>query len=102
MDYLAGSQTVSETLILSSTAPVMGESFCHCEGQEELSPGFGVNSDCLCGEEDQGEEIYFTKPVQSDQWSYDKLVRRQHDKMYKYQTVFMMQTSFSHRPSNDL
>ncbi len=41
---------------MPSTVPVTGESFCECEGQEELSPGFGVSTDCLCGEEDEGEQ----------------------------------------------
>lgn len=56
VDYLVSSQTVSEVVALPSTVPVIGESFCQCERQEELSPGFGVTSDCLCGEEDQGEQ----------------------------------------------
>ncbi|XP_061563908.1 SPRY domain-containing SOCS box protein 3 isoform X2 [Cololabis saira] len=53
VDYLAGSQTVSEALALPSTAPVIGESFCLCERQEELGLGLAVVRDCLCGEEDQ-------------------------------------------------
>ncbi|XP_041829333.1 SPRY domain-containing SOCS box protein 3-like isoform X2 [Melanotaenia boesemani] len=53
VDYLAGTQTVSTVMALPSTAPVMGESFCQCEKQEEFSPGFGITSDCLCGEEEQ-------------------------------------------------
>ncbi|KAM6897798.1 SPRY domain-containing SOCS box protein 3 isoform 2-T2 [Xenentodon cancila] len=53
VDYLAGSQSVSEALVSPSTAPVTGESFCLCERQEELGPGLTVTSDCLCGEEDQ-------------------------------------------------
>lgn len=44
------SATVTE--LVSSTVPVEGESFCQCSQQEELSPGA---SECLCGEEDQGE-----------------------------------------------
>ncbi|XP_045924782.1 SPRY domain-containing SOCS box protein 3 isoform X1 [Micropterus dolomieu] len=47
VDYLPSSQTVCE--VVSSTVPVIGESFCQCERQEELSLG-----DCVCGEEDQG------------------------------------------------
>ncbi|XP_042252623.1 SPRY domain-containing SOCS box protein 3 isoform X2 [Thunnus maccoyii] len=54
VDYLASSQTVGEVVVLSSTVPVTGESFCQCDRQEELSLGFSVVSDCLCGEEDQG------------------------------------------------
>ncbi|XP_074520061.1 SPRY domain-containing SOCS box protein 3 [Halichoeres trimaculatus] len=54
VDYLARSQMVSAAAALPSTEPVMGESFCRCERQEEFSPGFGVSVDCLCGEEDQG------------------------------------------------
>ncbi|KAM7370913.1 hypothetical protein PAMP_010423 [Pampus punctatissimus] len=54
VDYLASSQTVGEVVALPSTVPVMGESFCQCDRQEELSLGFNVASDCLCGEEDQG------------------------------------------------
>lgn len=56
VDYLARSQFVSAAEALPSTEPVTGESFCQCERQEEFSPGFGVSSDCLCGEEDQGEQ----------------------------------------------
>ncbi|XP_020493202.1 SPRY domain-containing SOCS box protein 3 isoform X1 [Labrus bergylta] len=54
VDYLSSSQMESEAVALPSTEPVIGESFCQCERQEEFSPGFGVTSDCLCGEEDQG------------------------------------------------
>ncbi|XP_070847540.1 SPRY domain-containing SOCS box protein 3 [Chaetodon trifascialis] len=56
VDYLQSSQTVSASVALPSTVPVTGESFCQCDRQEELSPGFSVSSDCLCGEEDQGFE----------------------------------------------
>lgn len=56
VDYLPSSQAVSEAVALPNTVPVMGESFCECGREEELSPGFSVTSeDCLCGEEDQGE-----------------------------------------------
>ncbi|XP_031699701.1 SPRY domain-containing SOCS box protein 3 [Anarrhichthys ocellatus] len=54
MDYLESPQAVSEAVALPSTDPVIGESFCQCDRQEELSPGSGVTSDCLCGEEDEG------------------------------------------------
>ncbi|XP_035798858.2 SPRY domain-containing SOCS box protein 3-like [Amphiprion ocellaris] len=54
VDYLTGSPAVSEVVALPGTVPVMGESFCTCNRTEELNPGFGVISDCLCGEEDQG------------------------------------------------
>ncbi|XP_049419604.1 SPRY domain-containing SOCS box protein 3 isoform X1 [Epinephelus fuscoguttatus] len=54
VDYLESAQTVSEVVALPNTAPVTGESFCQCDRQEELIPGFGVSSDCLCGEEDEG------------------------------------------------
>ncbi|KAK2884873.1 SPRY domain-containing SOCS box protein 3 isoform X3 [Channa argus] len=54
VDYMAGSQTVSEVVALPSTVPVIGESFCLCDRQEELSSGFHLISDCICGEEDQG------------------------------------------------
>uniref|UniRef100_A0A665V372 SPRY domain-containing SOCS box protein 3 n=1 Tax=Echeneis naucrates TaxID=173247 RepID=A0A665V372_ECHNA len=50
------SQTVSEVVALPCTVPVIGESFCQCDRQQELSPGFTPTSDCLCGEEDQGFE----------------------------------------------
>ncbi|XP_072229269.1 SPRY domain-containing SOCS box protein 3 isoform X2 [Leuresthes tenuis] len=53
VDYLDRSQTVSVEVALPTTAPVMGESFCQCERQEELSPGFSATDDCLCGEEEQ-------------------------------------------------
>lgn len=56
VEYLASSQTVGEVVVLPSTVPVIGESFCQCDRQEELSPCFSIVSDCLCGEEDQGEE----------------------------------------------
>lgn len=56
VDYLASSQTVSEVVALPCTVPVLGESFCRCDRQEELSPGVTLISDCLCGEEDQGEQ----------------------------------------------
>ncbi|XP_054454820.1 SPRY domain-containing SOCS box protein 3 [Anoplopoma fimbria] len=54
VDYLESPQAVSEVVALPSTVPVIGESFCQCDRQEELSPGYGVTSDCLCGEEDEG------------------------------------------------
>ncbi|KAM9837647.1 SPRY domain-containing SOCS box protein 3 [Aulostomus maculatus] len=54
VDYLDSSQTDTEVEALPSTVPVMGESFCQCDPNEELSLGFGVISDCLCGEEDNG------------------------------------------------
>ncbi|KAK2820268.1 hypothetical protein Q5P01_023227 [Channa striata] len=54
VDYMASSQAVSEVVALPSTVPVIGESFCQCDRQEELSSGFRLISDCLCGEEDQG------------------------------------------------
>ena len=53
VDYVAvSSQAVSEVVALPSTAASIGDSFCQCQPQEELSQGF---SDCLCGEEDQSE-----------------------------------------------
>ncbi|KAM3592092.1 uncharacterized protein V6R79_012466 [Siganus canaliculatus] len=54
VDYLPSSQTVSEAVALPDTVPVTGESFCQCERQEELGPDFGISSECLCGEEDEG------------------------------------------------
>ncbi|KAM9716486.1 SPRY domain-containing SOCS box protein 3 [Menidia menidia] len=51
VDYLTDSHAAA--VALSTIAPVMGESFCQCEQQEELSPGFRATSDCLCGEEEQ-------------------------------------------------
>ncbi|XP_023276603.1 SPRY domain-containing SOCS box protein 3-like isoform X2 [Seriola lalandi dorsalis] len=56
VDYLASSQTVTEVVALPCTVPVIGESFCQCDRQEELSPGYILISDCVCGEEDQGEQ----------------------------------------------
>uniref|UniRef100_A0A1A8PVC1 SPRY domain-containing SOCS box protein 3 n=1 Tax=Nothobranchius rachovii TaxID=451742 RepID=A0A1A8PVC1_9TELE len=38
---------------LPCTAPVTGESFCHCVPQDEVGRGYRVDSDCSCGEEDQ-------------------------------------------------
>ncbi|XP_022598818.1 SPRY domain-containing SOCS box protein 3-like isoform X1 [Seriola dumerili] len=54
VDHLASSQTVTEVVALPCTVPVIGESFCQCDRQEELSPGYILISDCVCGEEDQG------------------------------------------------
>ncbi|XP_026172108.1 SPRY domain-containing SOCS box protein 3 [Mastacembelus armatus] len=54
MEYMASSHTVSEVVALPCTVPVIGESFCECDQQEELGSGFSLISDCLCGEEDQG------------------------------------------------
>ncbi|XP_069011862.1 SPRY domain-containing SOCS box protein 3 [Embiotoca jacksoni] len=54
VDYLDSSQTVAEVVALPSTVPVIGESFCLCDRQEDITPGFNALSDCLCGEEDQG------------------------------------------------
>lgn len=59
VDYLPSSQTVCEVVALSSTVPVIGESFCQCERQEELSLG-----DCVCGEEDQGDYYNNIRPWQ--------------------------------------
>lgn len=56
VDYLASSQAVSEVVALPCTVPVTGESFCQCHRQEESSPGVTPIIDCLCGEEDQGEQ----------------------------------------------
>ncbi len=56
MDHLPSSPTEPEVVALPSTEPVTGESFCNCDRQEELSAGFTASSDCLCGEEDQGEQ----------------------------------------------
>lgn len=53
-EYLEASQAVSDLMVLPSASPEMGESFCQCDQQEELGLGFGVTSDCLCGEEDEG------------------------------------------------
>ena len=54
VDYLALSPTVED--VVPDTVPVTGESFCHCDPQEEPRPGELLQlSDCLCGEEDQGE-----------------------------------------------
>ncbi|TDG98236.1 hypothetical protein EPR50_G00215150 [Perca flavescens] len=54
VDYLESSQAISEAVALPSKVPVIGESFCQCDRQKELGPGFCVTSDCLCGEEDEG------------------------------------------------
>ncbi|KAM4624373.1 SPRY domain-containing SOCS box protein 3 [Polymixia lowei] len=61
VDYLATSPAVPEVEVMSSTMPVMGESFCQCDPQEDPSAGallrgFEPIDDCLCGEEDQGFE----------------------------------------------
>lgn len=53
-EHPPGPQDVTEAAALPSTVPVTGESFCLCDRQEELGPGFGVSDECLCGEEDQG------------------------------------------------
>lgn len=59
VDYLASSEADAEAAARSTVVPVTGESFCQCP-QEEPGPGVGLLgfstvSDCLCGEEDQGE-----------------------------------------------
>lgn len=56
VDYMASSQPVSEVVALPSSVPVIGESFCQCEPQEELSHSYSLISDCFCGEEDEGEQ----------------------------------------------
>lgn len=56
VDCMASPQTLSEIVALPSTDPVTGESFCQCDRQEQLLPGFSPISDCLCGEEDEGEQ----------------------------------------------
>lgn len=61
VDYPARPQSVSEVVASPSTVPVIGESFCQCERLEALGPGIALNSDCLCGEEDQSEQ----KPMNS-------------------------------------
>ncbi|XP_053269198.1 SPRY domain-containing SOCS box protein 3 isoform X1 [Pleuronectes platessa] len=54
VDYHAvSSQAVSDVVALPGTAASIGESFCQCQPQEELSQGMAAISDCLCGEEDQ-------------------------------------------------
>ncbi|XP_035468555.2 SPRY domain-containing SOCS box protein 3-like [Scophthalmus maximus] len=63
VDYPARPQSVSEVVASPSTVPVIGESFCQCERLEALGPGIALNSDCLCGEEDQSfdwvwDELY--------------------------------------------
>ncbi|KAM6951208.1 SPRY domain-containing SOCS box protein 3 [Aplochiton taeniatus] len=57
VDYLDMSPAVPDAV--PDTVPVTGESFCHCEPQEEPRPGAlreGLQplNDCLCGEDDQG------------------------------------------------
>ncbi|XP_028989345.1 SPRY domain-containing SOCS box protein 3 isoform X2 [Betta splendens] len=54
VDHMASSQPVSEVVALPSSVPVIGESFCQCDPQEELSPIYSLTSDCVCGEEDEG------------------------------------------------
>ncbi|XP_037546768.1 SPRY domain-containing SOCS box protein 3 [Nematolebias whitei] len=54
VDYSDRPASVSEVVPLPSSPPVTGESFCLCEPQDEAGQGFGVPSDCVCGEEDQG------------------------------------------------
>ncbi|KAM3860174.1 LOW QUALITY PROTEIN: SPRY domain-containing SOCS box protein 3 [Diretmus argenteus] len=70
VDYLASSQAVPEVVTRPSTEPVIGESFCQCDPQEEPSPGFELQgfqpiSDCLCGEEDQGFDWVWDECCQS-------------------------------------
>lgn len=57
VDYLTVTPEVTD--VVPDTVPVTGESYCHCDAQEETSPGtllqgFQPLNDCLCGEEDQG------------------------------------------------
>lgn len=56
VDHLNRSQTASELVASPSTVTEIGESFCCCDRQEELGTGFSVIGDCICGEEDQGEQ----------------------------------------------
>ncbi|KAM9558778.1 SPRY domain-containing SOCS box protein 3 isoform 1-T2 [Salvelinus alpinus] len=69
VDYLAVTPEVTD--IVSDTVPVTGESYCHCDAQEETSPGalrqgFQPLNDCLCGEEDQGFDWVWDEGVKSN------------------------------------
>ncbi|XP_061765294.1 SPRY domain-containing SOCS box protein 3-like isoform X1 [Nerophis ophidion] len=61
VDQLTCSQTLPEAATAEQAAevppslvPVVGESFCQCVQEEELNPGSGITTECLCGEEDHG------------------------------------------------
>ncbi|XP_060950810.1 SPRY domain-containing SOCS box protein 3-like isoform X3 [Limanda limanda] len=77
VDYHAvSSQAVSDVVALPSTAASIGESFCQCQPQEELSQGIAAISDCLCGEEDQTADSVdsFLIPcwTQGFDWEWDE------------------------------
>uniref|UniRef100_A0A3P9HQ41 SPRY domain-containing SOCS box protein 3 n=1 Tax=Oryzias latipes TaxID=8090 RepID=A0A3P9HQ41_ORYLA len=52
VDYLSGSQTVSDVVALPSSSLLLGESLCSYEPQEELGLGFGLTSEDLREDED--------------------------------------------------
>uniref|UniRef100_H3D5I7 SPRY domain-containing SOCS box protein 3 n=1 Tax=Tetraodon nigroviridis TaxID=99883 RepID=H3D5I7_TETNG len=47
-------QVSPEGEVLSSVVPVLGESFCQCDQQQEVTPGLPPCAECFCGEDDQG------------------------------------------------
>ncbi|XP_010903381.4 SPRY domain-containing SOCS box protein 3 isoform X2 [Esox lucius] len=68
-DYLAISPEVTDAV--PDTVPVTGESYCHCDHQEEPSSGAQLQvskpfNDCLCGEEDQGFDWVWDEGVKSN------------------------------------
>lgn len=61
VDYRSTSGAVAGAVAVPSTVPVVGESFCRCDLQEQTILGSGLQgfspiSDCLCGEEDHGKK----------------------------------------------
>ncbi|XP_070962887.1 SPRY domain-containing SOCS box protein 3 [Oncorhynchus clarkii lewisi] len=69
VDYLTVTPEVTD--VVPDTVPVTGESYCHCDAQEETSPGtllqgFQPLNDCLCGEEDQGFDWVWDEGVKSN------------------------------------
>ncbi|CAG04338.1 unnamed protein product, partial [Tetraodon nigroviridis] len=52
--HLVPPQVSPEGEVLSSVVPVLGESFCQCDQQQEVTPGLPPCAECFCGEDDQG------------------------------------------------
>nr|XP_061807681.1 SPRY domain-containing SOCS box protein 3-like [Nerophis lumbriciformis] len=43
---------LTEAAAPSSLAPVLGESFCQCACADDPNAGFGISTECLCGEDE--------------------------------------------------
>lgn len=58
VDYLSGSQTVSDVVALPSSSLLLGESLCSYQPQEELGLGFGLTSEDLREDEDHSKQNF--------------------------------------------